>query len=123
MVYTILISIVFVAELIIAVTVVQNLLRLDKLVVELDETIAEAKKGIYDIACLSRKISEQFVTISKQFVDDTKRNGEDALFKSLSKILLSFILVKLNLKFINKMRKSKITKILVKGYSFIENMV
>ena len=123
MIYTILISIVFVAELIITITIIQNLLRLDKMVIETNDTITQSKNSIKDICKLSCKISEQWVILSGQWVEEIKQNGENILLKNLSKILLSFLLLKLNFKFINKIRKAKITKFLVKGYSFIENML
>ena len=67
MVYTILISIVFIAELIIAITILQNLIKLDKCIIQLDETISEAKPSIKDISSLLRKISKQWVIISQEF--------------------------------------------------------
>ena len=69
MVYTFLISIVFIAELIIVITVFQNLLRLDKKVNEFNEIVTESRNSITDISVLTRKISEQWVVLSKDFVD------------------------------------------------------
>ena len=123
MVYTILISVVFVAELIIVVTIIQNLLKLDKYILNLDDSILSTRDGIKDICDLSRKISEQYVILVNDFVDRTKRNSEDILLKNLSKTILSIILLKLNFKFINRIRKSKLSKIISKGYSFIESMI
>jgi len=123
MVYTILISIVFIAEIIIAVTIVQNLLRLDKIVLEFDGIITGSKTSIKDVSELSRKISEQWRILAKDFVDKTKRDGEDVLLRQLSKMLLGVLLVKLNINVLNKIRKSKITKMLAKGLSLLENMV
>ena len=123
MVYTILISVVFVAELIIVVTIIQNLLKLDKYILNLDDSILSTRDGIKDICDLSRKISEKYVILVNDFVDRTKRNSEDILLKNLSKTILSIILLKLNFKFINRIRKSKLSKIISKGYSFIESMI
>ena len=123
MVYTILISVVFVAELIIVVTIIQNLLKLDKYILNLDDSILSTRDGIKDICELSRKISEQYVILVSDFVDRTKRNSEDILLKNLSKTILSIVLLKLNFKFINKIRKSKLSKIISKGYSFVESMI
>ena len=123
MVYTILISVVFIAELIIAITILQNLVRLDKFVLETDKTLENAKKGITDICILSKKISEQFEILAQDFISKTKQNSEDILLKYCSRLLISLLVINLNFKFINKIRKSKITKMITKGFSFIENMV
>ena len=123
MVYTFLISVVFIAELIITITIIQNLLRLDKVILELCETLAETRSGIKDVSELIRKISEQWKILAQEFIDKAKQNSEEIALKQLSKILLSLLVVNLNFKLIKKIRKSKITKIFMKGWSFIENMV
>ena len=56
MVYTILISIVFIAEVIITATIIQNLIKLDRTVIEANSTITEIKPTIKDICALARKI-------------------------------------------------------------------
>lgn len=123
MVYTILISIVFIAELIITITIIQNLLRLDKAVLEFNNTITEIQPGIRDVSELARKISEQWQILAEDFVKKTKRNSEDIMSKYLSKIFMSILIVNLNFKIVKKIRKSKVTKILARGWSFLENMV
>ena len=123
MVYTILISIVFIAELIITITIIQNLLRLDKAVLEFNNTITEIQPGIKDVSELARKISEQWQILAEDFVEKTKRNSEDIMLKHLSKILMSILILNLNFKIVKKIRKSKVTKMFVKGWSFLENMV
>ncbi len=123
MVYTILISVVFIAELIIAVTVFQNLLRLDRAVIEMDNNLTAKKSDIKDIAELMRKISEQWEVLAQDFVDKTKRDAEEILLRNLSKMLVGLLVLNLNFKFVNKLRKSKVTKTLAKGLSFLGNMV
>ncbi|MBQ7764977.1 hypothetical protein IJ384_06405 [bacterium] len=123
MVYTILISIVFIAELIIAVTVIQNLLRLDKKVIELNDIVCESRGSVSDISVLMRKISEQWVVLSRDFVDKTKADSEALFLKQLSKIFLSVFVLKLNIKLVNRVRRAKATKIFVRAWSLLENMV
>ena len=123
MVYTILISIVFIAELIIAITIIQNLLKLDKVILELDETITTTSSGVKDVCILIRKISEQWEILAQDFVDRTKEEAENVMLKQFSKLLVSLLVLNLNFKFVQKIRKSKITKTLAKGWSFLENMV
>lgn len=123
MVYTILISIVFIAELIIAITIIQSLIKLDKKVLNLNLTLVKLNPKIKDISSLITKISEQWVIITQDFVDKTKKESEDILLKQLSKFLVGLLVLSLNFKFVKKIRKSKLTKTLVKGWSFLENMV
>lgn len=123
MIYTFLITIVFIAELIIAITILQNLHKLDKKVIELDETVGKMNPSIKDISRLVRKISEQWLIIAQDFVDKTKQNAEDVFLKYVSKTLLAILLFKLNFKFVKRIRAAKLTKTLVKGWSLIESMV
>ena len=123
MVYTILISIVFIAEVIIMITVIQNLLRLDKAVLLLDDTLDASKSGIREICVLGRKISQQLVVISDDFVEKVKQDRENAALKVLSKALIGVLVLKLNFKIIKKFRKSRMLKTLAKGLSFLGSMV
>ena len=123
MVYTILISIVFVAELIIANAIIQALVKFDKKILSLDATITEITPGIKDVSSFIKKISEQWVILAQDFVNKAKRDSEDLLLKQFSKILVGLLVLSLNFKFVKRIRKSKITKTVVKGWSLIENMV
>ena len=123
MVYTILISIVFIAELIIAITIIQNLIKFDNKILSLNTYLSEIKPSIADISNLSKKISGQMIILSQDFIDKTKENSEDILWKYLSKLLISLLIISLNFKVIKQIRKSQITRILAKGWSFVENMV
>lgn len=123
MVYTILISIVFVAELIIAIAIIQALVKFDKKILSLDTTLTEITPGIKDVSSLIKKISEQWVILAQDFVNKAKRDSEDLLLKQFSKILVGLLVLSLNFKFVKRIRKSKITKTVVKGWSLIENMV
>ena len=123
MIYTILISVVFVAELIIAITIIQNLIRLDKVIINLNDTFIETKGSIKDVCVLARKISEQWQILAQGFVDRTTEESEEFLYKKLSKVLVSLLVLSLNFKFVNKIRKSRITRTFAKGWSILENMI
>ena len=123
MVYTILITVVFIAEIIIAVTIFQNLIKLDKTLLEWNETLIKAKGSITDIAVLGKNISEQFVEFAENFVEKVKEKNEDILLRQLSKILIGILLIKINSKAINKFRKTGIAKALNRGLSLLETMV
>lgn len=123
MVYTFLISVVFIAELIIMVAILQNLVKLDKSILDLNDTLTTTKPGIKDVSMLLRKISEQWVILSQDFVDRARENGEEILIKQISKLLMGILVLNLNFKIVKRIRKSKITKFLAKGYSLVESMI
>ena len=63
MIYTFLISVVFIAEIIIALTVLINLIKLDKAVLKFDETVCLFNSKIKDIGALIKGISSQVYEI------------------------------------------------------------
>ncbi len=123
MIYTFLISVVFIAEIIIAITVFQVLIKFDKAVIDLNETVVLAKPGISDISELVRKISEQYKELTEQFAKKVARNSEVMILYRLIKLGIGYLLIKSNIKLVQKIRKSKITKALAKGLSLLEIMV
>ena len=94
MIFTILISIVFVAELIIAFTVFSALRRWSKKVNELNLTLSYLKPSIKDICELTRKISEQLVEFSERFVEKINSKGEELVIRQISRMVLSAFLFK-----------------------------
>lgn len=123
MIFTFLISIVFIAELIIAIALLKILFNLDKKVLEINLKLVNSKDSINEICVLAKKISVQLKILSQDFVDKVKNKSENILLKEFSKILISITLLNLNFKIVKKMKKSKLVKTLVKGFNLIENMV
>ena len=123
MIYTFLITVVFIAEIIIATTIIQTLMRLDKAVLEMNETVALAKPGIKDISELVRKISEQYKEFAERFAQKVARNSEEIILYRLFKVAIGYFFIKSNIKLVQKIRKSKIAKALAKGLSLLEIMV
>lgn len=123
MIFTFLISIVFIAEIIITVALIKALLNFDKKICELNDTVVLIKPQIAEVAELAKLISEQVKELSQKFVDDFRRNNEIFALKNLSKMMLGLFLIKTNIKFLQKMRKSKLVKTIAKGLSMLEIMV
>ena len=123
MIYTFLITIVFLAEVVIAITVIQALLKLDKKVQEYDEIITLAKPTIIDIVELARKVSEQYIKLTKQNIEKIHKSSEEYALNKLFKISIGLLFIKSNIKIIQKIRKSKLLKTIAKGLSILENMV
>lgn len=72
MVFYILISIVFIAELIITCSIISYLLKWDKIIVETNNFVNEAQPKIKDICETGRKISEQLTELAPFFVENVK---------------------------------------------------
>ena len=123
MLYTFLISIAFIGELILLFTAVRGLLKLDKMILKLNETITESKPEIKDISTLAKKISGQWVVLADDWADDIHKKSEDTVINNLNKILLAVLLWKINSKRIKKFRRSKLGKAIKRGFAFVQNMV
>lgn len=123
MVFTILITIVFIAELIIAFAVVWNLFKFDKTLEKLNSTVEENKAKIKDIAVLCREISAQIVELAPVWVDTVKDYAKKLAAKQAESILSTILFWTINIKLVKKLRKNKITKFLSKGLSLLQNVV
>ena len=123
MIFTILISVVFIAEIIITCALIRALLNFDKKICELNEIIVLIRPQVSEISELAKLVSGQFVDLSKKFVDEFKRNNENMVLRYLSKVLLGVFLVKTNIGIVRRMCKSKVVRTLAKGLSLLENMV
>lgn len=123
MIYTFLISIVFIAEIVIAIAIMNFLVRIDKKIIAMDNNLLEMRPKISDISELVRKISEQIQVLAKDYVEKIKEDSEELLLRRLSKILMGLLVLNLNFKIVKQVRKSKITKTLVRGFNLLENMV
>ena len=123
MLYTFLITIVFIAEIIITVTILRALLKLDRILVSADSLLDEAKPSIRDISNLGHKISEQLIEFAEDFRERIKKKNEDTALMVLNKALAALLLWKINTKAIKKFRRSKVGKTLAKGLNLLANMV
>ena len=72
MIFYFLISIVFIAEVIIALALVLNLVKLDKVFVEYNEVLNSVKPSIKELLITVRKISEQMTEISPMIEKQAK---------------------------------------------------
>lgn len=120
---TILFIIVFIAELIITQYIITYLLKLDKKILDFNDLVQESKKPVGEIASIACKISEQFIELAEEFSIEFKKQQEDIIYKFLNKILIMLLLYRINIKPLNKFRKTKVGKSLIKGFSIVKSMV
>ena len=123
MLFKVLTVTVFIAELIIAYTLITKLMALDKLILEYNETFTAIKPGIRDVGYLIKKISSQMIEFSYDFVEKIKQEQENSVIRQLNKIVIMIILLRLNSKFIKKIVRSKHYKRICKGLSLLKYVV
>ena len=123
MIFLFFISIVFIAELIIAFTVFNSLFKLDIKINKLSEALINKRADIKDITVLAKAISEQLKELSEEFVDNFNEKKEEIIL-SLAKSLMSAILFwSINIKVVKRLRKSKVLNVAWKGLSLLENVI
>lgn len=123
MIFKIFTAVVFIAELIIAYTVVTRLLAADKAILNAADTIEKVNPSVKEIGCLVKNISEQFVEFSDDFVEKVNDKKDDTVLKLLNKILIMVLLLKINSKFLNKLRRSRVIKQISRGLSLLQYVV
>ena len=96
MIFYFLISIVFIAELIIAFALILNLMKLDKTFIKYNELIDCAKSSIKELLITIRKISEQLVEFAPMIVENIKLALTNIIIGQVKNALgaLTFWLVK-----------------------------
>lgn len=96
MVFYFLVSIVFIAEVIIGLTVFIYLLKADKMILKYNDIVDETKPSIKSLMIVVRKISKQLVELAPMVANQIKAFLFDLLIGQLKSLLgtLTFILVK-----------------------------
>ncbi len=90
MVFYFLIFIVFIAELIITTAIIIHLFKLDRAFIEYNIIIDNLKPDVSEIICTCRKISEQLVELSNEFVKKCKEIFINILSTQLKNALAGF---------------------------------
>lgn len=123
MVFVILISIVFVAELIIAFSVITNLIKFDKRIKRAVQFLEEAEPRLKELLVVVQKISAQILELIPVWLA-TLRQERDKIILNQAKSLISTILFwSINIKVINRIRKSKLAKAVWQGLTLVQNVI
>ena len=123
MIFTILITIVFIAELIIGFTLLINLIKFDCRINKLNQDLLLIQPSLEEVCELVKAISFQIKEMAAEYRDEVLKRREEMSVRLISKLLAGILLWKINLKLIRKIRKSKITKTLAKGLTLLQIMV
>lgn len=123
MVFLIFTTVVFIAELIIAFTIIYHLIKFDKHLIEMNHFIEEAKPNIKCIVELMTKISEQVSELFTNWVEKFYETKNKILLKQLERVMTVILLWSINKKVIRKFNKSKILKAAWKGLTLLQSMV
>ena len=123
MIFKFLTAIVFIAEIIIGFTLIINLVKLDRKILTLNETVIQIKPGIKDICSLIKAISFQIKELVLDYSERLIKKREDMALRITMKLLAGILLWKVNLKIIKKLRKSKAIKTIAKGLTLLQIVV
>lgn len=123
MIFTLFTAIVFIAEVIIAFTIIFHLIKLDKFFIEASEFISEAKPKIKDISGLARGIAEQMAELAPMWIESLRRLRNKIVLAKLESLIAAFLFWSINIKVMKKFRKSKFLKAAFKGLSLLQNVI
>lgn len=123
MVFTIFTFIVFISQLIIAFAIIIWLLKFDKSIKDKTLFLEEAKPKIKEIARLTRGISEQLAELTPMWVENFRRVRNKILLAKLESLLSALLFWRINIKLVQKIKKSKLLKVAFKGLSMFQNMI
>lgn len=123
MIFLFFISIVFIAELIIAFSLFNSLLNLDVKINKFNETLINKRAGIKDITTLAKAISEQLKELSEEFVDNLNEKKEEIILSLVKSLMSTILFWSINIKVVKRLRKSKVLNVAWKGLSLLENVI
>lgn len=123
MIFLFFISIVFIAELIIAFTVFNSLFKLDIKINKLSEALINKRADIKDITALVKAISEQLKELSEEFVDNFNEKKEEIILSLVKSLMSAILFWSINIKVVKRLRKSKVLNATWKGLSLLENVI
>lgn len=123
MLFKIFTTIVFIAELIIAYTIISKLVQFDKMILETNAFVVEANPKIKEITRLVRKISDQIAELVPMYVEKLKELRNKIMLKKLESLIALTLFWSINIKVLKKIRKSKILKTVVKGLSVLQSVI
>ena len=123
MIFTNFTAVVFVAEIIITVSILSKLIQLDKWILSTNDLITEANPKIKDVCELCHGISSQIAELAPVFVENLKELRNKIVLTKIKGLIALILFWSINIRVIKKFRKSKIIKAAIKGLSLLENMV
>ena len=123
MVFKVLITIVFIAELIITFTILYFLYKFDKRILGIDGTLDAVKPQIKSISELVRKISEQIAELVPVYVEKFRELRNKIMLAKLESLIALILFWSINIKVIKKIRRTKVFKLAVRGLSLLSSVV
>ncbi len=123
MLFKIFTIIVFVAELIIAYTIISKLFQFNRVIVEANVFFQEANPKIKEVLQLIKGISEQVTELIPVYLDEIKRIGNKIALAKFESLIALILFWSINIKVLNKIRRTKIFKIVVKGLTVLSSVI
>ena len=117
------ITIVFISQLIIAISLIITLIKFDFKINQINKYINNSKPKIKTICNLSKKISEQLKDLSGIFVEKFHEEKKRITLEILKSLMSGILFWSINIKVAKRLKKSKILKAAWKGLTLVQNMV
>ena len=123
MIFIILISIVFIAELIITFTIISYLIKLDKKINNTSIFIETTNPKLKDLLTLVRNISEQILELIPMWIDNIKEERDKIILEQAKSLISTILFWSINIKISKRLRKTKIVKAVWKGLTLVQNVI
>ena len=117
------ITIVFISQLIIAISLIITLIKFDFKINQINKYISNSKPKIKAVCNLTEKISEQLKDLSEIFVEKFHEEKERITLEILKSLMSGILFWSINIKVAKRLKKSKILKAAWKGLTLVQNMI
>ena len=123
MIFKFFIFMVFIAELIIMLACLSNLINLDNKINAFNKIICKNQSKIKEIMVLIKGISEQILELSPIWVEKIKTIRNSIFEKQVNSIISNILFWYINIKMAKFLKKSKTLRTIMKGLTLVQNMI
>lgn len=123
MIFAIFTTIIFIAELIIAIWLIVTLFKIDRAINNVNSSLTELRPKIKSLMELIHAISDQIMELAPIWVENFYKKRNEFLIIQAKKLLISAIFLLVDMKIINKIKRNKILKSAWWGFTLVQNMI
>ena len=123
MVFKILISIVFIAELIIAFSIIFQLVKFDRAINKTIIYLEKTNPKINELLDLFHKISGQILELIPIWLENIKEKRDEIILMQAKSLMSTILFWCINIKVIKRIAKTRFAKAAWKGLTLIRNVI
>ena len=123
MIFKFFIFMVFIAEIIIMLACLSNLINFDNKINAFNKIICKNQSKIKEIMVLIKGISEQILELSPIWVEKIKTIRNSIFEKQVNSIISNILFWYINIKMAKFLKKSKTLRTIMKGLTLVQNMI